>query len=107
MRYANKRAEALALMRQHIREEAKAGVRPAFLLHEIRLAVQALEQEAIIEFDMPGVRYWYHPESESYFATLPGEHMVPPDDTWVEEVMELTRWEYLGRQNIRPGVDSI
>ncbi|MNK49894.1 hypothetical protein D3C87_687600 [compost metagenome] len=101
MRYANKRAEALALMREHIRDEIKAGRRPVLCLYEAELSIEAIKQEAMVEFDMPGVRYWHMAEDDSYWATMPGEKLPTHGTGLIANlVIELTRNEFIGRQKI-------
>jgi hypothetical protein len=107
MKYANKRAEALALMRQHIREEVKAGRRPVLCLYEAESSIEAIKQEGMLEFDIPGVRYWHIPESDDYWATLPGEPLpINGDSIAAGLTVELTRAEFLGRQKIHFGYEN-
>lgn len=104
MSYADKRCEAIALFRQHVREKIKAGatVREAYL--DLRSAMYALLEEFRVEHDLPGTRYWHHPESSSYFSTEPGEEL--PNSPESELMMELTRIEFVSRQELHFGYEN-
>lgn len=104
MAYADKRCEAIALFRQHVREKIKAGVsvREAYL--DLKSSMAALLEEFRVEHDLPGTRYWHHPESSSYFSTEPGEEL--PDSPDAELCMELTRTEFVLRQDLHFGYES-
>ena len=103
MMYANKMAQAIALMREHAREQAgKVGAREAH--RDLMFAMRTLLEEFRVEFDVPGTRYWLHPESDSYFSTAPGE---PVDAMFAsEEPIELARHEFLSRQDLHFGYDD-
>lgn len=101
MKYANRRAEGIALMREHARQQATKGkIREAHL--DLTTAMHALIQEFRVEFNVPGVRYWYHPESECYFTTGPGDHL----NFGAEDPLELARHEFLARQDLHFGYDD-
>lgn len=104
MSYADKRCEAIALFRQHIREKIKAGLSVREAYFDLRSAMAALLEEFRTEHDLPGTRYWHHPESSSYFSTEPGEQL--PDTPDAELCMELTRIEFLGRQGLHFGYEE-
>lgn len=104
MRYHDKRAEGISLLRRHAAESATRGsgaVREAY--RELKTAMEALLSEFRVQFDLPGTRYWEHPESGSIFSTEPGER---PDDTIALECVELERHEFLSRQGIHFGYDE-
>jgi hypothetical protein len=104
MPYADKRLEAIALFRQHNREVLKAGAKVSGTYAALRQAMMALLEEFRVEHDLPGTRYWHHPESSSYFSTEPGESL--PDSPDAELCMELTRIEFLGRQRLHFGYEE-
>lgn len=104
MKYRDDRAHGIALLRQHARQRAQAGqIREAHL--NLITAMEALLEEFRVEFDVPGVRYWHHPESESYFSTRPGEQL-PSNCPDFELCIELARHEYLSRQSLHFGYDD-
>ena len=97
----DKRGQGIKLLREYARECVNTNPVP----HGVRKghaaltsALHALIQEFRTEFDMPGTRYWHHPESNSYFTTAPGERLG--DDMDSELCMELARHEFLSRQGI-------
>lgn len=102
--WADERARAMALLRSYIRKEIKVEQRrPALVIHEITEAIDALKQHALIQYDVAGARYWHIPEDDSYWATMPGERLPTEGSGLIANlVMELTRWEFLGRQQINP-----
>lgn len=107
MKFADSRAEALYHFRRHAEQRIKAGTWPINVMYQISADILSIQQELMIEHDMPGVRYWYLPESESYWATTPGEPL-PTEGTGLiaNLVIELTRPEFLGRQKIYLGVGN-
>lgn len=104
MNYHDKRAQGITLLREHARSATRtAGIRAAYL--ELETAMKALLSDFRLEFDLPGTRYWEHPESECVFSTAPGERI---DDTTALQCVELERHEFLSRQGIYYGYkDSI
>lgn len=101
VKYADKRAEGIALLRAWARQEAK--LRSVSAAHQGLLsAADALLQEFRTEFDVPGVRYWEHPESGSFFAIAPGE----PLGRVALGCVELERHEFLSRQGIHFGYEE-
>lgn len=102
--FANRRAAGIKLLREWAREEAEFGdIRGAHL--GLLTSMQALLEEFRVEFELPGTRYWYHPESESYFSTMPGETLNDYDaDTHL--LIELSRPEFLARQGLHFGYDD-
>lgn len=104
MSYADKRCEAIALFRQHVRNKIKAGAKVREAYFELHSAMHALLEEFRVEHDLPGTRYWHHPESSSYFSTGPGEEL--PDSPDAELCMELTRTEFVLRQDLHFGYES-
>lgn len=102
-KFANKRAAGITLLREWAREEANFGdIRGAH--RGLFTSLQALMGEFRVEFDVPGTRYWYHPESESYFSTMAGES--PGDSADGQMCIELNRAEFLGRQGLHFGYDD-
>ena len=104
MKYGNKRLEAIALFRQHCRERIAAGASTTETLNDLRTAMHSLVQEFCVEHGVPGVNYWHHPESDSYFAQLPGEPLGDGPD--VELLCPLKRYEFLSRQGLHFGYDD-
>ncbi len=104
MTYANKRNEAIALFRQHNREVLKQGATVRETYASLRQAMHALLDEFRVEHDLPGTRYWHHPESSSYFSTEPGEELPPSADAKL--CMELTRIEFVSRQGLHFGYEQ-
>lgn len=104
MQYANKRAQGIAMIRAHARE--RVSIDGEKKVHrELLGAMDAIIQEFRVEFDVPGIRYWEHPETATFFAIAPGE--MPPADcpNW-PECVELTRDEFLSRQGLHFGYDD-
>jgi hypothetical protein len=94
----------MALFRQHCRETIKATGAVSATYRDLRSAMDTLLQEFRVEHDLPGVRYWHHPESESYFSTEPGEQLGDNPDAAL--CIELTRYEFLSRQGIHFGYEE-
>jgi hypothetical protein len=104
MKYADDRAHGIALLRKWANLEAVRST-PREAQHGLLTALHALLHDLHIEHDLPGVRYWEHPESDSFFTTLPGERL---DDTADGQgCIELARHEYLSRQRIFFEGDSL
>lgn len=101
MAYHDKRAEGIALLRQHAREAAAKDVRAAY--RDLRSATDALLQEFRREFDVPGTRYWEDTEKRHTFSTEPGERI---DESLAYYCVELARHEFLSRQGIHFGYDE-
>lgn len=100
IKYHDERAHAIALFRKWITRKFKEGAKLGQVDAEVRTAMTALLDELRTEFEIPGVRYWEHPESDSFFTTGPGEH-VP--ETVALECVELARHEFLSRQGLTFG----
>lgn len=104
MGYVDDRAHGIALLRKWAQDRAAAtGPREAH--GGLASAMNALLQEFRVEFDVPGARYWYHPESECYFSTMPNEHLADHFDD-VGLLLELTRHEFTGRQALHYTYDE-
>lgn len=102
-KYANKRAAGIIYLREWAREEANFGdIRGAH--NGLLTSLRALMEEFRVEFDVPGTRYWYHPESESYFSTMAGEPLGDSADAQL--CIELNRAEFLGRQGLYFGYED-
>lgn len=93
--------QAAKLLEGHTRAclqaELANGRSPASALLSVRSAVVGAVQDFILKHDIPGVRYWYHPGSDSHFATEPSEHL------WfleIEDVDEISREQYLEAQEL-------
>jgi len=104
MKYANGRAAAIDTLRIWAREEIEQGAKIATVHFGLMSAMQALIDEFRVEHDVPGVRYWCHPESDSYFTTLPGEDISSFGLS--HEPIELLRYEFLSRQDIHFGYEQ-
>lgn len=104
MSYADKRAHAIALFREHMAEQFSRSVKKTVVFNELRAAMNALIQEFCTEHEILGVRYWEHPESHSFFATLPGES--PPSGIDGEHCIELARHEFISRQRLHFGYED-
>lgn len=99
---ASKRVEAIALLRQWAREQIAKGKPVNSVYFDLVSATNTIEQELLTEHEMPGCRYWHHPESDSYFITPPGETLKESDPE-SDLCVELTRYEYLSRQDLHFG----
>lgn len=109
-KYANDRAHSLALMRKWLRTTAGKSS-PAEAHRELMAMFAALAEEFRTEFDIPGVRYWEHPEEGKFYSTPPGQ-VVDRDgvpclkDDLLQESIELKRHEFYSRQGIYFGYDA-
>lgn len=102
MKYHDKRAEGIALLREHARVEA-AQTTVEIAYRNLAAATGSLLSEFRREFDVPGTRYWEHCPSRETVSTGPGEtiqHRSP------NECEELARHEFLSRQGIHFGYDE-
>jgi len=102
--YANDRAQGIALLRNWARRTAsEKGVKAAHL--GLMSAMEALLQDFRMEFDVPGVRYWEHPESDCFFITAPGETL---SEFGVDagHCVELARHEFFSRQGLYNGYED-
>ena len=98
----DKRNQGISLIRQWAREEATKGrIREAHA--ELLRLQQSLPEEFRTEFEVPGARYWEHPESDSRFSTSVGE---PISAHTAETCIELTRAEFIGRSGLHFGYDD-
>lgn len=95
--YANDRAEYIERLRQWARDEIATGSPIEEVHRELIKAFDAVIQEFRVEFDVPGVRYWEHPESSSHFTTFYGSEMSMG---MADHCVELARHEYMSRQGI-------
>lgn len=103
MKFADQRAEGIALIREHARQQAAKGdIRQAHL--DLKLAMQALLEEFRVEFDVPGVRYWHYLDAkgQQYITTAPGEEFPP--GVW--NPIEIERHVFLARQDLHFGYDD-
>lgn len=66
-------------------------------------AMRAVVDEFRVEHDVPGIRYWEHPEEGMFFTTAPGERLSPSANG---ECVELTRDEFLSRQGLHFGYEE-
>lgn len=95
------REKVIAALRQWARDEIDTGSPVNQVYHGLQSAMHALMHEFRVEHDLPGTRYWLHPESDSYFSTGPGETLGESIDA--ELCIELKRYEFLSRQNLHFG----
>lgn len=100
MNYSSKREQGIALIREWVQSEVELGRDAAEVHAHFMSAFAAVEEEFRVEFDVPGTRYWEHPESDSRFTTRPG---VPIDTYTAETCIELKRHEFLARSNLHFG----
>lgn len=100
-KYANDRAHALALFRRWARLEVLFKG-PLETHRALASAMHALLEEFRVEFDVPGIRYWEHPESDCFLTTMPGDDI----ETIANECVELARHEYLSRQGLHFGYEE-
>lgn len=101
MIYADKRAEGIANLRQWARGAINDGATLGWTYLALTAAMQALQDEFLVEHDMPGTRYWHHPESNDYFVSAPGRAMHHSD-----EIVELSRAEFIGRNLLHFGYED-
>jgi len=105
------RAQAIAALRQHARDEAKR-VGPAAAHRDLLKAVSAILEDFRAEHDVPGVRYWetYYDTTEppywgSWFTTFVSGY----DPFAIEQnrvTVELNRLEFFARQGAQ-GYDDL
>lgn len=95
------REQAIADLRQWARDEIDTGGSVRETYAGLHSAMQALLGEFRVEHDLPGTRYWLHPESNSYFSTAPGESLG--DDIDAQMCIKLARHEFLSRQGLHFG----
>lgn len=93
------RAAAIGMLRQWGRHEVLRGKSVNTIYSALHGAMHNVLTEFLTEHEMPGVRYWHIPEDGTYFLTAPGERF-PDGCVQAELAMELTRYEYLGRQGL-------
>lgn len=79
-------------LRAWLQTEMSSGVPAGTAMLNASVTVNGVMQDFMIANDIAGVRYWFHPESESYFATQPNESLAFLETT---EVHEVTREEFL------------
>lgn len=93
--------QAAKLLEGHTRAclqaEVACGMSPAKALLAARSAVAGAVQDFMLKHDIPGVRYWHHSGSDSYFATEPSEHLGFLE---IEDVDEISREQYLEAQEL-------
>lgn len=94
------RAQAIALMRRWIITQFQQGKSFRQVDTGLRSAMGAIIQEYYVEWDVPGVRYWEHPESDAFIATGPGENIT---DYMATVCVELDRDQFLERQGLAFG----
>lgn len=95
------RDKAISDLRQWVRDEIDTGgdIRETYVA--LRSEFDAMLGEFCAEHDLPGTRYWFHPESDSYFTTAPGESLGDGIDAQL--CIELKRYEFLSRQGMHFG----
>lgn len=88
--------QAAKLLEGHTRAclqaEVACGRSPAQALLAARSAVAGAVLDFIIRHDIQGVRYWYHPGSDSHFATEPSESLCFLE---YDDVHEVSREDFL------------
>ena len=105
MSLASKRVDAVGLLREFGREQVAKGKAVNAVYWKLFTTIDEVVKEFLVEHEMEGVRYWHHPESESYFLTAPGE--VLKNTTIEMECIELKRYEFLSRQGLHfPYLDN-
>lgn len=92
------KAAALHLLRLWISKAIAKDKRPHEVLLSLAEVSHRIEQEIMLEHDIPGVRYWYHAESDSHFATKPYEDLGNSFDAGL--CVEINRAEYLEEMSL-------
>lgn len=75
-----------ASLRNWLRAEMDAGESAGTAMLHASTTVAGVMQDFMTANDIVGVRYWFHPESESYFATQPNESLAFLETADVHEV---------------------
>lgn len=102
MKYADDRAHGIALLRRWA-NQAAADKSPREAHLGLMTAMQALLQEIRLQHEVPGIRYWEHPESGHFFTTAPGERAHGVD---IDNCVELARHEFFSRQGLYNGYED-
>lgn len=89
---------ALHLLRLWISMSIAKDKRPHEVLLGVASMAHKIEQDLMLEHDIPGVRYWYHAESDSHFSTRPYEDLGTGFDAGL--CVEITRAEYLEEMSL-------
>lgn len=112
MKYADKRAHGIALLREWAEEEAKAGhVRAAHT--GLLSALRALVDEFRVKHEVPGVRYFesyvYQDETTQHRDHFTTFNIYPDDLSRPKntQIVEVTRNEFLARKGLRWDEDTI
>jgi len=92
------RAAAVLLLKLWVKKAIGAENQPHDVLLKLGETLNNLEQEIMREYDIPGVSYWYHGESDCYFATKPYEQLGDSFDAGL--CVEITRAEYLDKVSL-------
>lgn len=92
------REAATILLRLWAMKVITRDKRPHEVLLKLAETVNKLEQEIMLEHDIEGVRYWFHGESDGYFATKPFEELGDSFDAGL--CVEITRAEYLNKMSL-------
>lgn len=102
MKYADKRAEGLALIRQWAREQPAGRTLQTDVA--LKKAMRALIEEFRMEFDVPGIRYFeiqFHDDAHNRdYVTRRGTESNPHDIPGKTSVSMLKRHEFLSRQGV-------
>lgn len=112
MKYADKRAHGIALLRQWADEEVAAG-RPREAHTGLLSALRALVDEFRIKHEVPGVRYFesyvYQDETTQHREHFTTFHVYPDDLSRPKntQIVEVTRNEFLARKGLRWDEDTI
>lgn len=105
MSLASKRVDAVGLLREYGREQVAKGKAVNAVYWKLFITIDQVVKDFLIEHEMDGVRYWHHPESDSYFLLVPGEELRDSYDAGL--CIELTRYEFLSRQGLHfPYLDN-
>lgn len=100
--FHNERAQAITMLRNWARDNTEfQTVQETFT--QLHGAMRAVLDEFCIEFDVKGVRYWEHPESDSRFITWPHEVVLI---SLANSCVELARHEFLSREKLWFGYED-
>lgn len=108
MKYADKRAEGIALIRQWAR--AQPPGRTLQTDAALKRALRAVIEEYRTEFDVPGIRYFeiqFHDGTHRrHYVTRRGNESNPHDIPGETSVSPLKRHEFLSRQAVWRSYDE-
>lgn len=105
MKFKDKRAQAIAMLRQWARDEVKAGRKPGAIANDLNAAADAVMQEFMVEHDVAGASYFEHHITRAFIAVPPGHRLTEPAIDG-EHYIPLARHEFLSRQGLTFGYED-